>query len=109
MTKKILGWALGAVVAAMVAPSALAHADPTDDLDLYQHLLAHGINLGSEAKVIQMAQTLCQDLNSGYSQKDMIDLMTGTGNLTQEQAARFIGAATGEYCPDKHPSTKPAG
>jgi len=108
MTKKISGWALGALVVAVMTPMTLAHADTGDDLDFYQHLLAHGINLGSESHVIQMAQTLCQDLNSGYSQKDMVDLMTGAG-LTQEQAARFIGAATGEYCPDKHPSTKPSG
>ena len=108
MTKKISGWAFGALMAVVLAPSGLAHADPTDDLDFYQHLQAHGINLGSESHVVQMAQTLCQDLNSGYSQKDMVDLMTGSG-LTQDQAARFIGAATGEYCPDKHPATKPAG
>jgi hypothetical protein len=52
---------------------------------------------------------MCQDLKAGYSQKDEIDQLTGTHKLTQAQAEAFIGAATAEYCPDKHSPNKPSG
>ncbi|MEI7714947.1 MAG: DUF732 domain-containing protein [Mycobacterium sp.] len=110
MTKKISRWSIGALMLAMVTSPSLAHADnSTDDMDFYQHLQAHGINLGTLQYTVNVAMTLCQDLNAGDSQKDEIDELTQSGLLTQEQAERFVGAATGEYCPDKHPGAKPSG
>ena len=110
MTKKISGWVFAALMLAMLTPSTLAHADTsTDDVDFYQHLQAHGINLGTLQYTVNVALTLCQDLNAGNSQKDEIAELTNSGQLTQEQAERFVGAATGEYCPDKHPGAKPSG
>jgi hypothetical protein len=106
MTKKISACAFGALLAVMLVPAGAARADQTDT-DFTNYLASHGINLGSPSQTVNMARTMCQDLASGYSQKDEIDQLTGTNKLTQEQAETFIGAATADYCPDKHPESRP--
>jgi hypothetical protein len=108
MKKKISAWAFGALLAFMWAPAAVAHADQTDQ-DFADYLASHGINMGSPAQAVKMARTMCSDLEAGYSQKDEIDQLTGTHKLTQAQAEAFIGAATADYCPGKHPENKPSG
>ncbi|ORV03393.1 hypothetical protein AWB93_02360 [Mycobacterium bohemicum] len=106
MTKKISAWTFGLLLAAMLVPSAVARADQ-DDADFVQYLEAHGIHLGTPAQTLNMAHAMCQDLEAGYSQKDEIDQLTGSDKLTQAQAETFIGAATADYCPAKHPPSKP--
>ncbi|MGO9929348.1 MAG: DUF732 domain-containing protein [Mycobacterium sp.] len=106
MTKKISACTFGVLLAVMLAPAAVARADQTDS-DFTNFLQAHGINLGSGA--VNMAKVMCQDLGAGYSQKDEVDQLTGSHQLTQQQAEFFIGAATADYCPDKHPANKPGG
>ena len=106
MTKKISAWTFGVLLAVMLVPGAVARADETDT-DFTNYLQSHGINLGAQA--VNMAKVMCQDLDSGYSQKDEIDQLTGSHKLTQQQAEAFIGAATASYCPSKHPENKPAG
>jgi Protein of unknown function (DUF732) len=108
MKKKISAWAFGALLAFMWAPAAVAHADQTDQ-DFADYLASHGINMGSPAQAVNIARTMCSDLEAGYSQKDEIDQLTGTHKLTQAQAEAFIGAATADYCPGKHPENKPSG
>jgi hypothetical protein len=108
MKKKISAIAFGALLAVMWVPAAVAHADQTDQ-DFTNYLASHGINLGTPAQTVNMARTMCQDLDAGYSQKDEIDQLTGTHKLTQQQAEMFIGAATADYCPAKHPENKPSG
>jgi hypothetical protein len=108
MKKKISGFAFGALLAVIWMPVAVAHADQTDQ-DFAEYLASHGINLGSPAQAVNMARTMCQDLESGYSQKDEVDQLTGSHKLTQAQAETFIGAATADYCPGKHPENKPSG
>jgi hypothetical protein len=105
MTKKIYASAFGALLAVMVLPAGIARAD---DGDFTNYLSSHGISLGSPAAEVNMARTMCQDLNAGYSQKDEIDQLTGSHKLNQQQAEMFIGAATAEYCPNKHPENKPS-
>jgi hypothetical protein len=106
MKKKISACAFGALLAVTWLPGAVAHADDTDFMN---YLASHGINLGSQAQTVNMAHVMCQDLKAGYSQKDEIDQLTGTHKLTQAQAEAFIGAATAEYCPEKHSPNKPSG
>ena len=106
MKKKISAWAFGAMLAVMWVPTAVAHADETDQ-EFAEYLASHGINLGSPAQAVNMARTMCQDLEAGYSQKDEIDQLTGSHRLTQAQAETFIGAATADYCPGKHSPNKP--
>ena len=107
MTKKISAWVFGALLAFMWMPVAVAHADQTDQ-DFSEYLASHGINLGSPGQAVNMARTMCKDLESGYTQKDEIDQLTGSHKLTQAQAETFIGAATADYCPGKHPENKPS-
>jgi hypothetical protein len=108
MTKKICAGAFGALLAVMLLPGGVARADQTDT-DFNNYLSSHGINVGTPAQAVNMARTMCQDLEAGYSQKDEVDQLTGSAKLTQEQAEAFIGAATADYCPGKHPESKPAG
>jgi hypothetical protein len=105
MKKKICGCAFGAVLAGVLVPSGVAHAD---DTDFTGYLQAHGITLGSSAQEVNMAHVMCQDLEAGYTQKDEVDQLTGSHKVTQAQAEMFIGAATAEYCPGKHSPTKPS-
>jgi Protein of unknown function (DUF732) len=108
MKKKISAWAFGALLAFMWLPAAVAHADQTDQ-DFSEYLASHGISFGSPAQAVNMAHTMCTDLEQGYSQKDEVDQLTGSHRLTQAQAETFIGAATADYCPGKHPENKPSG
>ena len=93
-------------MAAVLVPSGVARADTTDT-DFVQYLESHGIHLGSTSQTVNIARTMCQDLEAGYSQKDEVDQLTGSHKLTQAQAETFIGAATADYCPGKHSPNKP--
>jgi uncharacterized protein DUF732 len=106
-TTKISACTFGLLLAVMLAPGAVAHADQTDQ-DFTNYLQAHGVNLGSPALEVKAAQVMCQDLNAGYSQKDEIDQLTGSHRLNEKQAQMFVAAATADYCPAKHPETKPS-
>jgi uncharacterized protein DUF732 len=108
MKKKISAFAFGVLLAVMWVPAAVAHADQTDQ-DFAEYLSSHGISFGTPAQAVNMARTMCQDLEAGYSQKDEVDQLTGAHKLTQAQAETFIGAATADYCPGKHSPTKPSG
>ncbi|OBI85349.1 DUF732 domain-containing protein [Mycobacterium sp. 1245805.9] len=108
MKKKLSAVAFGAFLAFTWVPAAVAHADQTDQ-DFAEYLAGHGINLGSPSQVVNMARTMCADLEAGYTQKDEIDQLTGSHKLTQAQAETFIGAATADYCPGKHAPSKPSG
>ena len=104
MKTKIAACAFGTLLAAMFVPVGVANADDTDFMN---YLQSHGINLGSTQQTVNMAHVMCQDLDSGYTQKDEVDTLTGSHKLTQAQAEAFIGAATAEYCPAKHSPNKP--
>jgi hypothetical protein len=106
MKKKFAAFAFGTLLTVMWVPAAVAHADQTDQ-DFANYLATHGINLGSPAQAVNMARTMCADLEQGYSQKDEVDQLTGSSKLTQQQAEAFIGAATADYCPGKHSEKKP--
>ena len=105
MKTKIAACAFGTLLAVMFLPAGVATAD---DAEFTNYLAAHGIHLGTPAQTVNMARTMCQDLEAGYSQKDEIDQLTGSHKLTQQQAEMFIGAATAEYCPGKHSPNKPS-
>ncbi|OBA74220.1 hypothetical protein A5641_28865 [Mycobacterium sp. 1554424.7] len=95
------------MAAVMLVPTAVAHADQTDQ-DFTSYLQAHGVDLGGPALDVKAAQVMCQDLNAGYSQKDEIDQLTGSHRLNEKQAQMFVAAATADYCPAKHPPSKPS-
>ena len=101
MTKKMFACTLSAALAVMLAPVGVASADDTD-ADFANYLQSHGINLGAESHVVSLAKTMCQDLAGGNSQKDEVQSLTDTHKVTQDQAELFVGAATADYCPDKH-------
>ena len=96
----------GALLAVMLVPAAVASADNTD-ADFSSYLESHGIQLGTASQTANMARTMCQDLAGGYTQTDEIDQLTGAHRLSQAQAQAFVGAATADYCPNKHPASPP--
>ncbi|OBI67855.1 hypothetical protein A5706_12345 [Mycobacterium sp. E796] len=107
MARKVSACALGALATLMLAPSTVARADQTDQ-DFTSYLQAHGVDLGGPAMDVKAAQMMCKDLNAGYSQKDEIDQLTGSHRLNEAQAQMFVAAATADYCPAKHPPSKPS-
>jgi hypothetical protein len=107
MTKKISACMFGALLAVFLVPAG-ARADTTD-AEFTQYLEAHGIHLGTPSQTAGMARTMCQDLENGYTQKDEVTQLTDAQKLSQAQAEIFIGAATADYCPNKHPATPPRG
>jgi Protein of unknown function (DUF732) len=106
MTKKMYACAFGTALAVMLAPLGVASADNTDT-EFASYLQSHGINLGSASHAADLARTMCQDLEGGNTQKDEVQELTGSHKLTQDQAELFIGAATADYCPGKHPASPP--
>ena len=108
MTKKISACTFGALLAVMLVPTAVARADQTDS-DFTNYVQSHGIHLGSASQTVNMARVMCQDLNAGYTQKDEVDQLTGSHKVNQQQAELFVGAATADYCPGKHPANRPKG
>ena len=106
MTKKLSTCAFGALLALIVMPAGAAHADSTD-ADFINYLGSHGIHLGTASQTVNMAHAMCQDLNAGYTARDEVDQLLGAQRLTPAQAQVFIGAATADYCPDKHPASPP--
>ncbi|BBZ46714.1 DUF732 domain-containing protein [Mycobacterium parmense] len=107
ITKKTSVIALGALLTALVVPTAVASADSTD-ADFSNYLNSAGIHLGTTAQTAKMAQVMCQDLDAGFTQNDEITQFTGSHRLDKDQAQLFVGAATAEYCPSHHNSNKPA-
>ena len=108
LTMKISAGAFGALLAVLLAPAGVAHADQTDQ-DFTNYLQSHGVNLGTPAFTVKAAHTMCQDLDAGYTEKDEVDQLTGSHRLNPGQAQMFVAAATADYCPSHHPATKPTG
>jgi hypothetical protein len=101
MTKKMCGCVIGAAMALMLVPAAVASADDKD-AEFTNYLASNGIHLGTTAQTGKMGRTMCQDLAEGYTQNDEIDQLKL--RLDQAQARLFVLAATAEYCPEKHKS-----
>ncbi len=101
MTKNMCGCILGAVMAMLLAPAAVASAD-NKDAEFTNYLASNGIHLGTASQTGEMGRTMCQDLSAGYTPNDEIDQLKL--RMDQAQARLFVLAATAEYCPDKHKS-----
>ena len=106
LTNKISVNAFGALLALLLMPAAIAHADQ-EDVEFTNYLAAHGIHLGTSAQTGNMARVMCQDIEQGLTQTDEVNQLTAHG-LSQAQAEFFVGAATAEYCP-QHRSGPPSG
>ncbi|OBG20349.1 DUF732 domain-containing protein [Mycobacterium sp. 852002-51057_SCH5723018] len=99
MTKKMCECMLGAVMALMLVPAAVASAD-NKDAEFTNYLASNGIHLGTTSQTGNMGRTMCQDLDAGYTQDDEMDQLKL--RMDQAQAKLFVLAAIAEYCPDKH-------
>ncbi len=102
MIKKVSGCVIGAAMALMVVPAAVAGAD-NKDAEFTNYLASNGIHLGDASQTGNMGRTMCQDLSAGYTPSDEIDQLKM--RMDQAQARLFVLAATAEYCPDKHKSS----
>jgi hypothetical protein len=107
MTKKASACTFGALLAVILVPAGAARADTTD-ADFTQYLESHGIHLGTASQTVNMAHVMCQDLDAGYTQSDEVKQLTDANRLNEAQAKLFVGAATADYCPDKHPASRPS-
>lgn len=105
---KTITCAVGALMAVMVTPAAVARADQADQ-DFTSFLQSHGVHLGNTTQTVNIARVMCQDLDAGYTEKDEVDQLTGAQRLNQGQAEMFVGAATADYCPQHHPASRPKG
>jgi hypothetical protein len=108
MTKKMCACAFGPLLAVVLVPPAVASADQSD-ADFTNYLDSHGVHLGTASQTVNMARVMCQDLDAGYTQTDEVDQLTGAHRLSQPQAQLFVGAATAEYCPNRHSPNRPRG
>src|SRR5271169_155963 len=106
MAKKISACTFGALLAVILVPAAAARADNTD-VEFTQYLGAHGVHLGTVSQTVNMARVMCQDLDAGYTQTDEVKQLTDAQRVNEAQAELFIGAATADYCPNKHPASRP--
>jgi hypothetical protein len=102
LTKKLSACTFGVLLAVAMVPAAVAHADQTDS-DFYELLTSHGLNLGTQAHVVDMAHVMCQDLDGGNTTADEVTQMT-EHQISEDQAKLFVGAATAAYCPKYHPA-----
>ncbi|WP_197283519.1 DUF732 domain-containing protein [Mycobacterium sp. Marseille-P9652] len=107
MMNKICACVSGGLLAIALLPAASAAADTTD-ADFNSYLNNHGVHLGSAAQTVDMARMMCKDLDSGFTQKDEVDVLTGAHRLNPDQAKLFVGAATADYCPNHHNASPPA-
>ncbi|MBW0015464.1 DUF732 domain-containing protein [Mycobacterium sp.] len=105
-TQKIGACAFGAVLAAMLVPASVAHADQTDQ-DFTNFVQSHGANLGTPTFNVNAAHTVCHDLDAGFTERDEVSQITGAHRLNWDQAQTFVAAATADYCPQHHPADKP--
>jgi Protein of unknown function (DUF732) len=107
MTKRISACVFGGLLAVLLVPGGVARADQTDQ-DFTNFLQSHGIELGTTGQTVNMAHVMCQDLDAGYTQADEVKQLTDANRLNEAQAKLFVGAATADYCPNKHPASKPS-
>src|SRR5262249_5645926 len=91
--------AAGLFVAAM-ACAPLAIASPEDDF--LPALASEGISLpGDPDTSLSAGRAVCTDWTNGATlQQESADLAQAAPHLSQNQAAYFIGAATGAFCPE---------
>ncbi len=106
LTRKISACVFGVLLAVLLVPLSVAHADGKDT-DFANYLAAHGIHLGTATQTGNMARVMCQDLDSGMTQTDEVKQLTDH-QVSEAQAEFFVGAATAEYCPQHH-SGSPGG
>ncbi|NVN53586.1 DUF732 domain-containing protein [Mycolicibacterium hippocampi] len=87
-----------AAVALVTAPAALA--DPEGDF--LTVISDGGITWPSDktAQVIETGYAVCQDWDNGATLMQEVTDLTGATGWSTDQAATFIGAATGAFCPE---------
>jgi hypothetical protein len=98
-------------VTAVVAMAAPAYADPdtdagTDkgtsaaDTDFLNQLKQAGLTYQDPAKAISAAKTVCQLVDDGTPDTDIVNnLQLRNPGFTGNGAAKFTTIAAGEYCP----------
>lgn len=107
LTKRSSVLAIGVLAAMLLLPAAVTHADEKD-AEFANLLATHGIHLGTPSQTGNMARSMCQDLDAGYTQSDEVNQLT-EHHVSQAQAEFFVGAATAEYCPEHHSPSRPSG
>lgn len=102
--KSVLGAAL-VVVGAATAVAAPAAADELTETD--QQFLAalteHGVQVGTDSKAIDMAQSMCRKLGNGGDkgiEKALYYIKDNT-DLSNDQITTFAGIAAQAYCAEK--------
>ncbi|EID17154.1 hypothetical protein MXEN_01789 [Mycobacterium xenopi RIVM700367] len=90
---------IGAIAAMLLA--APAHADPAgDDANFLHSLDRLGITYQSPDSVIASGRAVCQLLDDGKSQKDIVQqLRQANPGFTLNSAKNFTVAAATAYCP----------
>jgi hypothetical protein len=87
-------------VATMIAMAAPAHADVDNDQDFLSDLRQAGITIHDPEHAITAAQTVCQLLDGGKSDAEIVtELRNRNPSFQGAGAAKFTTLAATHYCP----------
>ena len=104
-TRTIKGTVAAALLAVGTATALAAPAMADEQLD--QQFLAalaeQGVSVGSDAKAIDMAQSMCRKLGSGSKKgiETALYYVKDHTNLSNDEITTFAGVAAQAYCADK--------
>ncbi|QLL07008.1 DUF732 domain-containing protein [Mycobacterium vicinigordonae] len=100
MTNRVIA-AVAIGILGSFGPVSTAHAD-TNDAKFISALRSEGITEQIPADyAIEAAHTVCENLDTGKSPKEMATEMVGKAGMTAYSAGYFVGASIEDYCP-KH-------
>jgi predicted transcriptional regulator len=85
---------------ALAAPAA---ADEQLDQQFLAALAERGVSVGSDAKAIDMAQSMCRKLGNGSKKgiETALYYVKDHTNLADDEITTFAGVAAQAYCADK--------
>lgn len=90
-------------VGAAIALAAPAAADEQLDQQFLAALAERGVSVGSDAKAIDMAQSMCRKLGNGSKKgiETALYYVKDHTNLADDEITTFAGVAAQAYCADK--------
>lgn len=98
MKRALLLTMFGALIAAGVTHTPVAHADPVDDVAFLLTLDQRGIRYGSATDGIAAGHKVCNLFAAGDGLYQVVQIVYLNSGLDRGDAAYFVGASTAAYC-----------
>ncbi|MGK2853282.1 MAG: DUF732 domain-containing protein [Microbacteriaceae bacterium] len=88
---------------ALAAPAA---ADEQADQQFLAAIAENGVQAGSDAKAINLAQSMCRKLGNGSKKgvETALYYIKDNSSFSNDQITTFAGIAVQVYCPERAPS-----